>query len=132
MEDGGSNLLRAEGLFRNLTREGVLAYVSRWIKNGRLGLERGRERKGGTGRNSGVRGGTAMAGGKEVTGERVTWPTGLGLRIQEHRMREGVRANSPRLRERPEERAEAAVAMVGDAELLGAHETGPRSHENRN
>ena len=45
MEDGGRNLLRAKGLFRNLTREGVLAYVSRWIKNGRLGLDLGKERE---------------------------------------------------------------------------------------
>ena len=61
-----------------------------------------------------------MAGGKEVTGERVTWPTGLGLRIREHQGREGVRANSSRPRERPEDAAEAEVAMAGGGKVPDA------------
>ena len=62
-----------------------------------------------------------MAGGQEVTGEWVTCPTGLGLRIRDHRGREGVRANSSRPRERPEDVAEAEVAMAGGKGLHGAH-----------
>jgi len=33
--DGGFYLAELEGLFSKITHEGVLAYVSRWIKNGR-------------------------------------------------------------------------------------------------
>ena len=33
--DGGFYLAELEGHFSKITREGVLAYVSRWIKNGR-------------------------------------------------------------------------------------------------
>ena len=70
-----------------------------------------------------------MAGGKEVTGERVTWPTGLGLRIREHRGREGVRANSSRPREQPEDMAKAKVAMAGGGKVDGARGLGARGHE---
>ena len=73
-----------------------------------------------------------MADGKEVTGERVTWPTGLGLHIRQHRGREGVRANSSRPRERPEDTAEAEVAMAGGGKVDGARELGARGHETRN
>ena len=37
-----------------------------------------------------------MAGGVEITGERVIWPTGLGFLIQEHRENERVKGKSPR------------------------------------
>ncbi|XP_066374595.1 cysteine-rich receptor-like protein kinase 10 [Miscanthus floridulus] len=55
-----------------------------------------------------------------MAGERGTQPTGHGLRIREHRGIAGVHATSAMPRRRPEERAEAAVAMAGDAELSGA------------
>ena len=69
--------------------------------------------------NSGSRGGSAMAGGKEHAGERGTRPTGHGLHIREHQGIAGVHATSARPRRWPEERAEAAVAVAGDAELSG-------------
>jgi hypothetical protein len=47
MEDGGRNLPRAEGLFSKMTHEGVLADLDHWILNGRMGLDRRRERGGG-------------------------------------------------------------------------------------
>jgi hypothetical protein len=73
-----------------------------------------------------------MAGGINLAGERETRPTGLSLRIVENRGREGVHANSPRPRERPEDAAEAVVAMAGDAEVDDAHGLGTRGHETRN
>ena len=60
-----------------------------------------------------------MVGGEELVGVNGSGPTGHGLRIREHRGIAGVHATSARLRRRPEERAEAAVAMAGDAELSG-------------
>ena len=84
------------------------------------------EREGTTSRNSGVRGGIAIAGGKEVVGEWETRPSGLGLRIREHRGRKGVHATSARPRTGPEVTAEAVVAMAGGVKLVGAHELGPR------
>ena len=53
-----------------------------------------------------------MAGGVEITGARVTWPTGIGFRIREHREVAGVLANTSRPRRRPEGKAGAAVAMA--------------------
>jgi hypothetical protein len=47
MEDGGRNLLRAEGLFSKMTHDGVLANLDRWILNERMGLDQMRERGGG-------------------------------------------------------------------------------------
>ena len=61
----------------------------------------------------------SMGGGKELTGERGTRPTGHGLRIREHRGIAGVHATSARPRRWPEERVKVAVAMAGDAELTG-------------
>ena len=43
--DGGFYLAELEGLFSKITREGVPTYVSRWITDGWLGLDRG-EREG--------------------------------------------------------------------------------------
>ena len=63
-----------------------------------------------------------MDGGKDLAGERVIWPTGLGLRIREHRENERVKGNSPRPIRRPKNTAEEAVAMAGDMELTGARE----------
>ena len=79
----------------------------------------GRE-KGGAGQNSGGRGGAAIAGGEEHAGEWETRPSSLCLCNREHRGREGVRANSPRPRERPEDAAEAVVAMAGGGKVPGA------------
>ena len=81
----------------------------------------GREKKGVAGRNSDA-GGNSMAGGVEITGERVIWPTGLGFLIQEHRENERVKGKSPRPIRRPENAAEEAVAMAGGMELTGARE----------
>jgi hypothetical protein len=44
MEDGGRNLPRAEGLFSKMSHEGVLADLDHWILNGRMGLDRMRDR----------------------------------------------------------------------------------------
>ena len=44
--DGGFYLAELEGLFSKITREGVSAYVSHWIKNGRIGLDQGEKREG--------------------------------------------------------------------------------------
>ena len=76
----------------------------------------GREKKGVAGRNSDASG-NSMAGGVEITGERVIWPTGLGFLIQEHRENERVKGKSPRPIRRPENAAEVAVAMAGGMEL---------------
>ena len=73
-----------------------------------------------------------MAGGEELTGTLGTGAMGHGSMNRGHRGREGVHANSPRPRERPENAAEAVVAMAGDAEVDGAHGLGARGHETRN
>ena len=70
-----------------------------------------------------------MAGGVEITGARVTWPTGLGFRIREHRENERERANTSMPRNRPEGKAGAADTMAGGREHSGARETGTRHHE---
>ena len=80
------------------------------------------------GRNSDT-GGNSMAGGVEITGARVTWPTGLGFRIREHRENERERANTSMPRNRPEGKAGAADTMAGGREHSGARETGTRHHE---
>ena len=61
-----------------------------------------------------------MADGKDLTGAGETRPRSLGFRIREHRGIEGVKETSARPRRWPEERAEAAVAMASDVELIGA------------
>ena len=43
--DGGFYLAELEGLFSIITREGVSAYVSRWVIDGWLGLDLGKERE---------------------------------------------------------------------------------------
>ena len=53
-----------------------------------------------------------MAGGKEVTGASGLGATGHGSMNRGHQGREGVRANSPRPRERPEEAVGGVVAMA--------------------
>ena len=58
-----------------------------------------------------------MAGGVEITGARVTWPTGLGFRIREHRENERVKGKSPRPIRQPENAAEVAVTMASGMEL---------------
>ena len=60
-----------------------------------------------------------MAGGKEHAGMIGAGATGHGLPIREHRGIAAVHVTSSRPRRRPEERAEAAVAMAGDAEVSG-------------
>ena len=55
-----------------------------------------------------------MAGGVEITGARVTWPTGLGFRIREHQENERVKGKSPRPIRRPGTAASTVAAMAGD------------------
>ena len=71
------------------------------------------------GRNSDA-GGNSMAGGVEITGARVTWPTGHGSKNQKHRANEGERANTSMPRNRPEGKAGAADTMAGGREHSGA------------
>ena len=61
-----------------------------------------------------------MAGGMEVAEARGTGARGHGLRIRKHREREREQGNSPRPMRWPKNAAEAAVAMAGDAEVVGA------------
>ena len=61
-----------------------------------------------------------MAGGERVIGACGTRPSSHGSKNRGHRGIAGVHATSSRPRKRPEERAEAAVAIAGDAELPGA------------
>ena len=61
-----------------------------------------------------------MAGGVEVTGARGTRPTGHGSKNRGHREKEGEQGNSARLTRRPEDTAEATVAMAG-GESTWAH-----------
>ena len=67
-----------------------------------------------------------MAYGEEVVGERETRPSGHGSMNRGRWGREEVKAISPRPRTRPEDTADAVVAMAGDAKVLGARELGPR------
>ena len=57
--------------------------------------------------------------------------TGHGSKNRRHREREGEQGNSPRPMRWPKNAAEAAVAMAGDAELVGARKTDPRNRETR-
>ena len=63
-----------------------------------------------------------MAGGEVVTGARGTRPTGHGSKNRGHQEKEGEQGISARPIRRPEERAETAVAMAGEAEVVGAPE----------
>ena len=94
-KDGGFYLAELEGLFSKITRERVSAYVSRWIKNGRLGLDQGEKRRSPVGHSS-SHGGSAMAGGKEHAGEHGTVATGHGSKNRGHRESEGVKGSSDR------------------------------------
>ena len=62
-----------------------------------------------------------MAGGKNLTGDRETRPTGHGSTNRGHRGREGVHATSARLRTGPEDVAETEVAMADGGKLHGAY-----------
>ena len=70
-----------------------------------------------------------MAGDKELAGALGSGSTGHGSMNRGHQGREGVRANSPRPRERPEDAAEAVVAMTDGEKVDGARRLGPRGHE---
>ena len=61
-----------------------------------------------------------MDGGKKVTGARGLGSTGHGSKNRGHREREREPGNSARPIRRPENAAEAAVAMAGGMELPGA------------
>ena len=61
-----------------------------------------------------------MAGGEELAGALGTWVMGHGSMNRGHRERVGVRANSPRPRERSEDAAEAMVALDGDGKVPDA------------
>ena len=64
-----------------------------------------------------------MACGEEVVGERETRPLGHGSmnRERQEREREEVKAISPRLRTRPEDTADAVVAMAGGENPAAIH-----------
>ena len=72
-----------------------------------------------------------MAGGKEHAGVHGSVATGHGSKNRRHWESEGVKGISDRPIRRPEDAAEAAVAMVGGMELTGARETGSTGHETR-
>ena len=130
-EDCGFKITKPGGLFSKMTREGVSASLGRWITDGRIGLDLGGERERWQPEQWRSRRGT-MAGGKEVTDARGLGATGHGSTNRGHRGREGVRANSPRPRERPEDAAEVEVAMAGGGKVDGARGLGARGHEMRN
>ena len=79
----------------------------------------GRE-KGALAWNSSSDGGAAIDGGTKATGTRGLGSTGHGSKNRGHQKTAGVKGNPPRPIWRPEERAEAAVAMASDAELPDA------------
>ena len=70
-----------------------------------------------------------MAGDEELAGAIGSGAMGHGSMNRRHRRIEGVQATSPRLRMRPENMAEAVVAMAGGVKLVGAQELGPRGQE---
>ena len=69
-----------------------------------------------------------MTDGKNLAGVLGSGATVHGSKNREHQGVAGVLANSSRLRRRPEGRAEAAVAMVGEAEVIGAPENSHTRH----
>ena len=62
-----------------------------------------------------------MAGGKEHGGELCTGARGHGWRNRKHRERGREQGISSRPIRRPGDAAEAAVAMAGGADVVGAH-----------
>ena len=72
-----------------------------------------------------------MDGGIEHAGEHGTVAMGHGSKNRGHREMAGVHAISAVPRRRSEERSEVAVAMAGDAKLVGARKTDPRNRETR-
>ena len=72
-----------------------------------------------------------MAGGVKLAGVHGSGATVHGSMNREHREREGEQGTSARPIRRPEDAAEAAVAMAGGRELSGARENSHTSHENR-
>ena len=70
-----------------------------------------------------------MAGDEELVGVLDSGATGHGSTNRRHRGIEGVQVTSPRLRMRPEDTAEAVVAMAGGVKHVGAHELDPRGQE---
>ena len=61
----------------------------------------------------------SLAGGVEHSGEHGTGARGHESMTRSHRMREGEQANTSRPRKWPEGKAEAAVIMDGEAEIIG-------------
>ena len=72
-----------------------------------------------------------MAGGKDHAGVHGSVATGHGLKNRGHRESEGVKGTSDRPIRWSEDAAEAAVAMAGGMELMGAREMGSTGHETR-
>ena len=72
-----------------------------------------------------------MASGKEHAAMHGSVATGHGSKNRGHWESEGVKGTSDRPIRRPEDAAEAAVAMAGGMELMGARETGSTGHETR-
>ena len=81
----------------------------------------GRE-KGAPARNSSSGGGAAMDGGKKVTDAHGLGSSGHGSKNRGHRERERVKGTLDRPIRRPEDAAEAAVAMADGMELPDARD----------
>ena len=120
-KDGGSNLSESEGLFSKISRERVTSNPDRRSGDGRLGLERRREREevrlAQCSRWQG-----SMADGVEVAGARGTGARGHGSKNRGHRGVAGVLANPSRPRTGPVDAVGAVAAMAGEQELTGARE----------
>jgi len=81
---------------------------------------RGRERRG-VGREQCRHGGAAMAAARKLAGERETRPSGHDSMNRGRRGREEVKAISPSPRTRPEDTADAVVAMASGENPAGVH-----------
>ena len=126
----GLGFRKAQGLLSKITREGVSAYVSRWIKNGWIRLDLGvEERK--SWPEQWLRQRRSMAGGVELAGVISTRAMVHGSMNREHREREGKQANSSRPRARPMVAVGAGAAMAGGVKHVGARGLGSTGHESR-
>ena len=112
--------MKTEGLFRNFTREGVSAYVSRRIKIRRPEIDLGRESKGWPARTVRPRR-CSHCRRRDHTGELGTGARGHDFPNRRHRGLAGEQGILAKPRARPEGRAEVAVAMAGSADVVGAH-----------
>ena len=110
--DCGFNKTKPGGLFSKVTREGVSAYVSCWIKNGWIILDLGEgERK--SWPEQWLQRRCSTADGVELARVFGSGATVHGSMNRKHREREGKQANSSRPRARLEVAVGAGAAMAG-------------------